>query len=878
MQHRLVGRAAELRRLRHAMGRGGLRGAMVSGPAGVGKTRLAREWLRATARHRPSLCVSGTNATAVIPFGAFASLLPDELPTDTTPLQVLQAARHALFERDPGRRGLAVLIDDAHLLDDGSAALVHQLVEADDAFVVLTLRNDEPAPAPVVAVGQDDRVEWVELDPLTRDEVEVLAAQMLAGPVEEATLRQLWDRAGGNPLFVTELVRGGRETGALTLDDGRWQATRPLTVSGRLRQVLDARIHQLPDDHRRALELLVHAERFELRLLEQVAGVDALTALEQRGLVTVEQDRRRELVAVAHPLYAEVARGRTPHMASRQIAGELASRLEQAGMRRRDDLLRWADWRLTAGQPAPPDRLLTAARAAKVVLDPVLAERCADAAVSEGGGFTARLLHAEAVAAQGRTEEAHIQFTRLAAEATDDAERAQVALARGTSLLFHAGDRRSLDVVEAAIDTVTASEWRDELQAMLVFAAAYLGDLPRAVEEGGRLLARLDAAVPAAARTAVIHTYVQVLLGRYASAADRIEQGLTAARRHPEAFPIAEHLLLANQTVGLETSGRIREAEQLARTHHQDAVTADTLELRGLWATNLGFALSLRGDLTGFVRHLDEALAALRQRDPVGMLRVAISWAAQAHAMVGHRRQARRLLAEHDAYVQGRTPAFGTTPRPRADAWLHPGGLGADAAALALHAAEIAREEHHVAFGSLSAHDAVRFGHPELVLTTLEDFASHAEGELTPAFADHARLLHARDTAGLEELSYRFEDLGADLYAAEAAAQASHLHTRSGADAAARTARTRALALAGSGTRCPTLWLWIDRPGQLTDRQLEIAQLAASGLSDRDIAERLTLSPRTVGNHLASVYSKLDVTGRAELSPLLQPTEPSADT
>ena len=874
MQGQLVGRATELQRLRRALRRGAIHAAVISGPAGVGKTRLAREWIQSAAQHRPTVSVTGTTATTPIPFGVFAPLLPDNLPADSPQFEVLQAARQSLFERATDGRGLALLVDDAHLLDDASAALVHQLVDNGDAFVVLTIRDDEPAPDPIVAVGKDDRVEWIELAPLDRDEVEALAEQLLDDPIDGAAAQQLWDRTGGNPLFVTELIRGGVEAGVLVCDGGLWHADGPLTVSARLRQVLAARLRDLPADQRDALQLVAAANRFELWLTAPLVNAAALAALEQHGLVTVEQDRRRETVAVAHPLYAETARAETRHLDGRELAAALASQLELAGLRRRDDLLRWATWQLQAGRPAPPARLLAAARRAKVALDPTLAERCADAAVAAGGGFDARLLRAEAMAAQGRTGDADAEFTELTAEACDDAERAQAALAHATSLLLHVGDRRVLDVLDAAAETVSDPAWADELRAMLVFSAAYLGELSRAVEEGGKLLARANLAPSAAVRTAVIHTYALVLVGRTESTDEAIEPGLTAARRHPEAFPIAEQLLVVTRVFALETSGRIRQAETLARNHYCQAVTDGSLELRGLWATNLGFALHFRGDLPGFARHLDEAVAALQQRDPVGMLLLALSLAALAHAMTGRRGRARRLLTVYDTHAEGRTPAFGTTWRHRVDAWLHPGGAGLDAAELALHAGQIAQRERHVAYGSLALHDAVRFGHPELVADLLDDFAGAAEGEFIPTLAAHARSLQCQNTTELDEVSRRFEAMGADLYAAEAAAQASHLHCGAGEQAAAQAARLRALTLAGSGASCPTLWRWIDRPGRLTDRELEISRLAASGLTDRDIAEQLTISPRTVSNHLASVYDKLGVAGRDQLAPLLVPTEP----
>ncbi|MGW0199710.1 response regulator transcription factor, partial [Nonomuraea sp. NPDC003201] len=56
---------------------------------------------------------------------------------------------------------------------------------------------------------------------------------------------------------------------------------------------------------------------------------------------------------------------------------------------------------------------------------------------------------------------------------------------------------------------------------------------------------------------------------------------------------------------------------------------------------------------------------------------------------------------------------------------------------------------------------------------------------------------------------------------------------------------------------------------QLTARQRQIAQLAASGLSNQDIADRLVLSRRTVANTLVQVYERTGLNSRAELADLL---------
>jgi DNA-binding NarL/FixJ family response regulator len=60
------------------------------------------------------------------------------------------------------------------------------------------------------------------------------------------------------------------------------------------------------------------------------------------------------------------------------------------------------------------------------------------------------------------------------------------------------------------------------------------------------------------------------------------------------------------------------------------------------------------------------------------------------------------------------------------------------------------------------------------------------------------------------------------------------------------------------------------RQPALTERERQIARLAARGLASRNIAEQLYISTRTVENHLQRVYNKLGVAGRGELWPALR--------
>jgi DNA-binding NarL/FixJ family response regulator len=114
-----------------------------------------------------------------------------------------------------------------------------------------------------------------------------------------------------------------------------------------------------------------------------------------------------------------------------------------------------------------------------------------------------------------------------------------------------------------------------------------------------------------------------------------------------------------------------------------------------------------------------------------------------------------------------------------------------------------------------------------------------------------------------------FERLGLILYAAEATAQEAAAYRGSGRAGLARGAQTRAWALA---RRCPgvsTPALVELATPDLTPRQREIVQLAAAGLTNRQIADRLTVSTRTAANHLQAVYEKLGVNDRTEVGRLL---------
>ena len=132
----------------------------------------------------------------------------------------------------------------------------------------------------------------------------------------------------------------------------------------------------------------------------------------------------------------------------------------------------------------------------------------------------------------------------------------------------------------------------------------------------------------------------------------------------------------------------------------------------------------------------------------------------------------------------------------------------------------------------------------------------------------HAR--KAASVAALEAASAAFERLGALLYAAESAATATATARKQGAtkDAVRLDGLTGTLLGRCGGANTPLL-AGRSNTGPLSAREAEIAKLASSGLSNRQIAEQLVVSERTVENHLYRIFIKLGVGGRDELAAAL---------
>jgi DNA-binding NarL/FixJ family response regulator len=835
---------------------------VLAGPPGVGKTRLAREAL-AAAQQRGALTrwAVGTASARALPLGAFAATLGVVGPD---PAQLVRQASEALLA-GAGRAGVIVGVDDAHLLDELSAVLVHQLVLRRAASVVLTLRTGETAPDAVTALWKDGHLTRLELQPLSQTETATLVEARLGAPVDSAAARRLWSITQGNALYLRQLVDGELEADRLHQVAGVWRWSGELALSPGLMELMSARIGQLPEAQRNVLEVLAFGEPLGIPLLVGLTDAVAVEQVEVRGLIEVYPDGRRLQARLAHPLFGEVQQAQIGTLQARRLRGRIAQALAATGGRRADDTLRRAVLMLDSDLQPDPVLLTAAARRATELGDLTLTERVARAAVAAGGGFKPRLLLSYALVWSGRGAEGDAELAAVSALARTDTQRAQAAISRAATLGISLGH---LAQANAVLDDIASTISDDaaglELAAMRSVLDAFSGQTVQAAEDAARVLAHPRCSPTATQLAGWGLTAACAELGRL----ERADENLSRidARAYPWLHQAAS--VVASWVRGLLLAGLLDQAEHTARRYRERCQDTpgpgDTVTILMCAAV-----ATSRGQVQTSARWCRQAIAALHGADPGGWSFHALVYLTGALGMAGDAPSARQALAEMTA---ARHPAYVfLEPEVRlAQAWVAAAeGSVSQALALARQAAEVAASQHQPAVEVVALHTAVCFG-DRTVADPLTQLTTQVGGSRAPAAAAHAAALAADDGAALHAASVQLEQMGALLLAADAAAQATAVHTRHNRRGSAQTATAHAhrLAQACEGARTPALAA-VAAPLPLNHREREIVTLAANRLSNREIAQRLVVSVRTVENHLYRACTKLGTTDRTQLAALL---------
>ncbi|MEU4634599.1 LuxR C-terminal-related transcriptional regulator [Micromonospora chalcea] len=873
-----VGRRDELNRLLSTIGRPGGRGLLFSGDAGVGKSRLLREGVSELSPERYAIwSIAASATTAALPFGGLVQVLPATQPQGLSPAGILRWAVDVLQEQAAGRP-IVLAIDDAHLLDPPSAALVHLVARSENATVIGTLRNGEQIPLPIRALWTDDLVELVELGPLGRSETTGLLAAILGGPVDAGSSDRLFQLCAGNPLLLRELVLAADDE--LRRTYGIWTWTGRLELAPSLTDLIDTRIGQLTPGVRAVVELVAFGEPLGLQLLERAVDPADVETAEERGLITLIHDDRRLNVRLAHPLYGEVMRRHCPVSRTRRLQATLAGLLEQVGTRRRDDLLRVAVWRLDSGTAQDVALLLDAAVQAFGRYDVPLATRLARAALEAGGGTDAAELLATILMFGDRPDEAISVLDQVAGEIHDDRRRSRWLTVRGMVSYWGLNRESTVEEIAARGEELRDPADRTRVRAFEAIMRLHRLDVDVAVRLAQEVLDR--PAAPMAARELARCTlaHLQAAQGQYQRSATAIARVQAEAACWRADMPYLQLAMELARGTRLTLSGDLPGIDAIVADEFADLAGAGDFRLgTGYLAILQAYAARLRGRGDEALRTSLEACAVLATSRVYAGL--AHAERAQAAALRGDVTHAADAMAEADrTHAPGMAVLYPWLEQARGAVQAATGDLQAATKHLCALADRL-REDGLAGHELLVLLDLVRFdqaaapvgptctdGGRRTVAQRLAELSEQVDGVLPPLVARFGRAAADGAPDALLAVADGFADRELTVYAAEATAMALH-RTRNARAGATGPVRERLADLLRRCDEISTPALRRLRP-TLSDREWEVARLAADGVTSRAIAERLFLSTRTVENHLQRVYSKLGVAGRGELRAALR--------
>jgi DNA-binding CsgD family transcriptional regulator len=895
----MLGRQAELAALQALVdgarnGSGGA--AVVHGERGSGKSTLL-EATAAAARGMQTLRVSGIQSEAGLAEAGIHQLVwPllhrfDDLPDvqaaalrgamgqgDAPPEGLLVGAAILTLLTDVARHApVLVLVDDAHWLDQASADAL--------AFAARRLANERVAMvfASTVDATQEFRAAGLReltLPPLTKEAaLELLTATY--ADMAPLVQQRLIAESTGNPLALIEL------SNELSADQIRGRDRLPLRLrlSARLLELYSGRLDLLPAGTQELLLVAAAEPSGEVSTILEAAAsmgitVEALEPAESAHVVTIVERKVRFIHALeraalyarasfdkriaAHRSLALVVDGddrRAWHMAAStvghddEVAGNLEEFAEKAGARRGPAVAAVMLERAAALSETDGGRSRRLTRAARSALDAghfARAHALLDEAERMGpsGEVQADIAFARGLG-QLQSDAIWIgpdALTKAAAQITQSSpDRAAMMLAVSARMAWLADDQSSLDETWRAIAKLplgegalmkrlamsaagptmdralsvtggifrAATEASEEMPASLWMwpsaqAANMAGELVTAQRMYRRLVVTLSTTGVIGQLTSAWSelALVELCLGRWADAAMHASEALRL-REMGDVASTATSLFVLSRIAGAQ--GRDDEARRLGAEASRLAYDQGSQSIVAVATANLGGLEMGQGRYEEAIAHFQAAARA--DAWPDGKLGAA-NWAADlvaASVQTGRLDVATSVVEKMESWTRGAAPAWARVAAHRARALISKGDQ-----ALAEFEAAV----------SVKGDDVHTF---EMAKTQLE-------------FGEALRRLRLKTEARrqLRAAQDVFGELGAQPWLDRAQAE-----------------------LRATGVSVATHQA--GAVDQLTSQELQIARLGALGMSNREIAGKLFLSPRTVGFHLSNVFGKLGIASRGEL-------------
>jgi DNA-binding CsgD family transcriptional regulator len=850
---------------------------LMAGP-GIGKSALAEAITERLAPEMIVVPIHGSSSLSHVPYGILAPYTAELNAEDSvSPVAVLRSVWSYLERLKAGREDtpLLLVLDDAHHLDEATASIVADMISAGWASVVAAGRPRPGLPQPLAQLWYDGLADRVDLRPLNREQIEEVLAHALDGTVPAGTVDTIWGASGGNPRILDALLHDAAEGGQLAKRNGIWMLLEPLPADGpRLTNVVVKDMLRRTPAEQEALKLIALAGPVSRKVIEDVCGAEVVRSLLDQQMVVESHGTPADL-RIWNTSFGDALRLTISVSRSLQLLETVREHLgtSPAGSEGR---LRAVEWALECGVKTGEPELLEAARSALVhfrsrsaramaakIVDPAL--------VPEAQAIQARGLYNEGdyAGAAKLLDGCWMQPGDSPAAAPAVMLRALVHQALGTPLALIAADSRDALSNSAGTGSASAAAWQEQLLRMLE-----LGDTGNcaALENEVRDLRSRN---PASVTDHALLTVGGALLAQTLAADGRAVQGLDAGMMAAAELSsldsgvfffnefVLGRLVAAYLALGDWESAERELVDYAAGQPGNAAAFAGSIQVLR------GYSLLRQGRIERAYQTLLPAVETLRLNDPLQAFRFGSALAFYVAARLGDAAQSSRLELDYKDSQQGS------------------GGQELLAAAYAAAGSEYVTRDGK---GLASLHtlattpDVSARGGTLLellglcwdlgdhsVIPLVHNLAGNVQGRWAAAFLSLAEHWESAGADALMELAARLENEGFVNIAREAYARASSVF-----EAAGERRRSRqAVALR---EKCDHELGERFREGQfiaaaptvrLTRREQDIVELAVQGLTDREIAQRLMVSVRTVEGHLYRTYVKLGVRSRDELSTAL---------
>lgn len=855
-------------------------GSVVVGESGLGKTAIADTVEALLGKTQPTFRISGSPSLSTVPFGALAPYVSSLPVADiTSSLAVLHTVMAAVEQAASGRNTPVLVVDDAHDLDDASTSVIAQVVTSGAAQLLALANPEQGLPAEIAALWNDGLLVRHDLEPLTADEVHELCSRILGGGVLRSVSAVLAHASSGNPMFVGALVEQYRHSGHLVERNGVWFFAGDPPVAGlELADLIRARTRRLSAAEREALELAALAEPIELAVLLKACPPSVVDNLEQQRLISVSGEDGRA-VRTAHRIYGEVIRSWMPtgrKLAARQRVVDLLDP-EPASV---DRLLRYVGWALDCRASVPQFQLIRAARLANDLLDPAFALRAAQAVTDPELQMAAWCQMAQAHYARGDLQRAAKLLEPVMGQATDFHTIATAALL-SSQLRLHQGG------VPGEIEE-DARSWREAIDRLSrgssdpeVLSAAAVGRIGsrllrlhalnlagdyRSGEAELRSIAECDSGTPET-RMVALSLLGELLgsTGRPVSGAGMSARAMESIETNEQSSSTFYQFAVSRYLTSLVNGGNWDEVHDLMTQYLQHSRQGMVYQ-GGLVNLATGRVLVRQGLLHSGLNQLRPAIEALRESDREQLLPLALGLGAYAAAFIGEREQAQQYVADlktvpYPGQRQGHL--LGRAHAAAAQAILPGGGHGITELR---RIGQETRDSSMLSVEQLVLELQFRVGD----LGELErqvTLAARNEGVEARLQYGFASALLNQDPESLAAVARQAAEARYFLIQADCLLHASALFNSRGERRkgryAAQQLETNPALREGVTTR--KVRSSNDAAG-LTPRERDIAAYAIDGKTNREIANALAVSVRTVEGHLYRIFAKLGIDRRSDLS------------